>query len=179
MCDIEIEMILTAGVHQDYIYLAPTLLQQYKLVLQVCHCPNVCLLLLLVMLVILYLVTTEKVNQQTCLQVAYNRFLWDAGNGSTSKTCFLPYISSSCYKPFTETHWEEKQIPQKGCRAMMGVHLLLLKAGDIESNPGPKGRPFISNSWYRLDSYYGNLWTASGWSPLCVCMGVDTRGVGG
>ena len=38
-------MILTAGVRRDYIYLTPTLLQQYKLVLQVCHYPNMYLVI--------------------------------------------------------------------------------------------------------------------------------------
>ena len=108
-------------------------LQQYNQILQVCLCPAVIYLLL--PLVVLCLIT-EKIDRKSSLKSVCSSCLSDVGNGSTSRNHFLPSTRLSSSSITGKKHQKKMQIV---CRAVMGMQLLLLKAGDIESNPGPKG----------------------------------------
>ena len=113
-------------------------LQQYNQILQVCLCPTVICLLLLLNLT---LTETEAKcrKRQTCSQIICNDSPSGAGSVSTSrptsKNCFLACTRSPTFN--SKKHWKKRIVPYVH-RAMIGIQLLLLKAGDIELNPGPK-----------------------------------------
>ena len=142
---------LDQGVRQAYIDLVPTLkgdrrvkkhklavfrLQQYNRVLQVCLCPTAIFLLALFYLI------AEKVKlhneQQTCSQFIRSDYLGDVGRRNTSNGRSLVCTSSLSFK-LTLKHRKRKIVVSResASRVVMGIQLLLLKAGDVEPNPGP------------------------------------------
>ena len=139
------EMVFDPGVRQAYIDLAPALkgdrrvkkhnlavfrLQQYNRVLQACLCPTALFLLLL-----LYLFA----EKQACSQFKTHRS--DLPSASTLKN---PSLNVLCANSLVSRHDKRRKKMSSclsaSCRVVKksAIQLLLLRAGDVEPNPGPK-----------------------------------------
>ena len=87
----------------------------------------------------MFFLTVEIFDRKFILKFKFSSYLSDEGNAeNTSRKQYhfskLTHVPSSSKK-----HQTEPRKMQIACRAVMGIQLLLLKAGDVESNPGPKG----------------------------------------
>ena len=145
---------LAPGVRQAYIDLVPALkgdrrvkkhklavfrLQQYNRILQVCLCPTAIFLLALFYLI------AEKVKLYNEQQTACSQFIIcsdcrrDVGRESTPKTNSRSLVctSSLSFRFKTLKHRKKIASRESTSRVVMGIQLLLLKAGDVEPNPGP------------------------------------------
>ena len=153
------------GVRQAYIDVAPALrgdrrvknhnlavfrLQLYNCLLQVCLCPTV---LLIYLLLLFYLArssmeTDAKVHkQQICSKKKCDDYLRGLGSthGSRYKNCFPDVACTRASIIFNSVKLKHQKRTSLPCvhRAMIGIQLLLLRAGDVEVNPGPKSMFFL------------------------------------
>ena len=150
---------LAPGVRQAYIDLVPALkgdrrvknhklavfrLQQYNRVLQVCLCPTAIFLLALFYLI------AEKIKlyneQQTCSQfIICSDYQRDVGRRSTSNNCSLVCTSSLSLRFIKTLKHRKKFVSRESAsRVVIGIQLLLLKAGDVEPNPGPMSMLYMT-----------------------------------
>ena len=138
------------GVRQAYIDAMPSLkgdrrvrnhklaicrLQQYNCVLQVCLCPSILVIVYLLLPFYLARFPKETVHkQQTCSRILCNDHLKSQSRCRTSKNHNRAFIF------IFKKHRKRNVIFRPHVhRAVIEIQLLL-KAGDIELNPGPKSK---------------------------------------
>ena len=126
------------GVRQAYIDVMPALkgdrrvknhklaicrLQQYNCILQVCLCPTIVVIYLLLLFYLARLPKETVHKQQTCSRILCNDHL-----RSRSRCRIIKFKKHQKRNVIFRPHVH---------RAVIGIQLLL-KAGDVELNPGPK-----------------------------------------
>ena len=160
------------GVRQAYIDLAPALrgdrcvknhnlavfrLQQYNCFLQVCLCPT---LLLIYLLPLFYLARSSmeadaKVHkQQICSKIKCDDYLRGLGSGHGSR-CKNRFPDVACTR--ASIIFNSVKLKHRKRTVLPRVHrvviqLLLLKARDVEVNPGPKNMFSLINKYCNTGS---------------------------